>query len=57
MSEISLLPKITDDLSWDSLCAGRLCDYGIDRAGAIASPPFDINKDGLQLVSVILGYL
>ena len=33
----------------------RLWEF--DRVGAIASPPFDINKDGLQFVSVMLGYL
>lgn len=31
--------------------------WEFDRVGAIASPPFDINKDGLQFVSVVLGYL
>jgi hypothetical protein len=33
----------------------RLWEF--DRVGAIASSPFDINKDGLQFVSTILGFL
>ncbi|KEF50882.1 uncharacterized protein A1O9_13063 [Exophiala aquamarina CBS 119918] len=33
----------------------RLWEF--DRVGAIASPPFDLNQDGLQFVSVVLGYL
>ncbi|KAH1744787.1 hypothetical protein KXW71_008254 [Aspergillus fumigatus] len=33
----------------------RLWEF--DRVGAIASSPFDINKDGLQFVSTMLGFL
>ena len=33
----------------------RLWEF--DRVGAIASSPFDINKDGLRFVSTMLGYL
>jgi len=31
--------------------------WQFDRVGAVASPPFDINKDSLQFVSIVLGYL
>jgi hypothetical protein len=33
----------------------RLWEF--DRLGGIASSPFDINKEGLQFVSTVLGYL
>jgi hypothetical protein len=33
----------------------RLWEF--DRAGGIASAPFDINKDGHRFVSIVLGYL
>ncbi len=31
--------------------------WEFDRLGVIASEQFDINKDGLQFVSMILGFL
>lgn len=31
--------------------------WEIDRLGGITSEQFDINKDGLQFVSTILGFL
>ena len=40
-----------------TLCGSIMRLWEFDRVGAIASPPFDINKDGLQFVSVVLGYL
>ncbi|KAK5212208.1 hypothetical protein LTR41_002450 [Exophiala xenobiotica] len=39
------------------LCGSIMRLWEFDRVGAIASPPFDINKDGLQFVWVVLGYL
>lgn len=40
-----------------TLCGSIMRLWEFDRAGGIASNPFDINKDGLQFVSVVLGYL
>jgi hypothetical protein len=40
-----------------TLCGSIMRLWEFDRVGAIASAPFDINKDGLQFVSVMLGYL
>jgi hypothetical protein len=40
-----------------TLCGSIMRLWEFDRVGAIASPPFDVNKDGLQFVSVMLGYL
>ncbi|KAL2803187.1 hypothetical protein BJX63DRAFT_437204 [Aspergillus granulosus] len=40
-----------------SLCSSIMRIWEFDRAGAIASSPFDINKDGQQFVLSILGFL
>ncbi|KAK3168273.1 hypothetical protein OEA41_004719 [Lepraria neglecta] len=40
-----------------TLCGSTMRLWQYDRIGAIASLPFDINKDGLQFVSAVLGYL
>lgn len=40
-----------------TLCGPNMRLWEFDRVGAIASSPFDINKDGLQFVSTILGFL
>ncbi|KAI9766362.1 MAG: hypothetical protein M1840_006626 [Geoglossum simile] len=40
-----------------TLCESIMRLWEFDRLGGIASPPFDINKEGLQFVSAILGYL
>jgi hypothetical protein len=40
-----------------TLCGPIMRLWEFDRVGAIASPPFDINKDALQFVSVMLGFL
>lgn len=40
-----------------TLCGSLMRVWAFDRLGAIASEQFDINKDGLQFVSTILGFL
>ncbi|KAI9761206.1 MAG: hypothetical protein M1840_002006 [Geoglossum simile] len=40
-----------------TLCGSIMQLWEFDRLGSIASSPFDINKEGLQFVSAILGYL
>ncbi|KAL2049868.1 hypothetical protein ABVK25_009852 [Lepraria finkii] len=40
-----------------TLCGSIMRLWEFDRVGGIASLPFDINKDGLQFVSAMLGYL
>lgn len=40
-----------------TLCGSTMRHWQFDRLGGIASSPFDVNKDGLQFVSAILGYL
>ena len=40
-----------------TLCGSIMRLWEFDRLGGIASSPFDINKEGLQFVSAILGYL
>ena len=40
-----------------TLCGSLMRLWAFDRLGAIVSAQFDINEDGLQFVSVILGYL
>ncbi|ELR04271.1 hypothetical protein GMDG_06671 [Pseudogymnoascus destructans 20631-21] len=40
-----------------TLCGSIMRLWEFDRLGGIASSPFDINQDGLQFVSVVLGYL
>ncbi|CAI0652176.1 unnamed protein product [Colletotrichum noveboracense] len=40
-----------------TLCGSLMRVWAFDRLGAIASEQFDINKDGLQFVSMILGFL
>ncbi|KAI9036229.1 uncharacterized protein KD926_002197 [Aspergillus affinis] len=40
-----------------TLCGPNMRLWEFDRVGAIASSPFDINKDGLRFVSVMLGFL
>ncbi|KAF4211370.1 hypothetical protein CNMCM5878_002704 [Aspergillus fumigatiaffinis] len=40
-----------------TLCGPNMRLWEFDRVGAIASAPFDINKDGLQFVSAMLGFL
>ncbi|KAH0562855.1 hypothetical protein GP486_002528 [Trichoglossum hirsutum] len=40
-----------------TLCGPIMRLWEFDRLGGIASPPFDINKEGLQFVSAVLGYL
>ncbi|KAM7218492.1 hypothetical protein V8F06_006096 [Rhypophila decipiens] len=39
------------------LCGSLMRIWMFDRLGGIASEQFDINKDGLQFVSIILGFL
>jgi hypothetical protein len=40
-----------------TLCGSRMRLWNFDRLGAIASSPFDINEEGLQFVSAVLGFL
>lgn len=40
-----------------TLCGTTMRLWEFDRLGGIASSPFDINKEGLQFISVTLGYL
>ena len=40
-----------------TLCGSMMRLWEFDRSGGVASLPFNINKDGLQFVSVVLGYL
>ncbi|KAF2624368.1 hypothetical protein BU25DRAFT_433594 [Macroventuria anomochaeta] len=40
-----------------TLCGSLMRLWSFDRLGAIASEQFDINKDGLQFVSAVLGFL
>lgn len=40
-----------------TLCGSLMRVWGFDRLGGIASEQFDINKDGLQFVSTVLGFL
>ncbi|OTB13531.1 hypothetical protein K445DRAFT_320070 [Daldinia sp. EC12] len=40
-----------------TLCESLMRVWEFDRLGGIASAQFDINKDGLQFVSTILGFL
>ncbi|EGR46861.1 uncharacterized protein TRIREDRAFT_122898 [Trichoderma reesei QM6a] len=40
-----------------TLCGSLMRIWNFDRLGGIASEKFDINKDGLQFVSTILGFL
>jgi Fungal protein kinase len=40
-----------------TLCGSIMRLWEFDRLGGIASSPFDINKEGLQFVSTVLGYL
>ncbi|KAI1760953.1 hypothetical protein GGR53DRAFT_507328, partial [Hypoxylon sp. FL1150] len=40
-----------------TLCGPLMRVWEFDRLGGIASTQFDINKDGLQFVSIILGFL
>ncbi|KAK0369743.1 serine threonine-protein kinase sgk2 [Colletotrichum limetticola] len=40
-----------------TLCGPLMRVWGFDRLGAIASEQFDINKDGLQFVFIVLGFL
>ncbi|KAH1971687.1 hypothetical protein KXV98_005361 [Aspergillus fumigatus] len=40
-----------------TLCGPNMQLWEFDRVGAIASSPFDINKNGLQFVSTMLGFL
>lgn len=40
-----------------TLCGSRMRLFQFDRLGGIASVPFDIHKDALQFVSVVLGFL
>jgi hypothetical protein len=40
-----------------TLCGSIMRLWEFDRLGGIASPAFDINKEGLQFVSAVLGYL
>jgi hypothetical protein len=40
-----------------TICGSVMRLWEFDRVGGIASPPFDINKDGQQFVSVMLGFL
>ncbi|KAL5431791.1 hypothetical protein PMIN06_012195 [Paraphaeosphaeria minitans] len=40
-----------------TLCGSRMRLWEFDRLGGIASESFDINEDGLQFVSAILGFL
>ncbi|KAF2844618.1 hypothetical protein T440DRAFT_523364 [Plenodomus tracheiphilus IPT5] len=40
-----------------TLCGSRMRLWVFDRLGGIASSPFDVNEDGLQFVSAVLGFL
>lgn len=40
-----------------TLCGSTMRLWEFDRLGGIASPPFNINTEGLQFISAILGYL
>jgi hypothetical protein len=40
-----------------TLCGSTMRLWQFDRVGDIASSLFDINKDGLQFASAVLGYL
>ncbi|OBT93131.1 hypothetical protein VE01_09248 [Pseudogymnoascus verrucosus] len=40
-----------------TLCGSVMRLWEFDRLGGIASSPFDVNQDGLQFVSAVLGYL
>lgn len=40
-----------------TICGSSMRVWLFDRLGGIASEPFDINKDGLRFVFVILGFL
>ncbi|KAF7586260.1 hypothetical protein BBP40_009186 [Aspergillus hancockii] len=40
-----------------AFCGPNMRLWEFDRVGAIASSPFNINKDGLQFVSAMLGFL
>ncbi|KAF1346338.1 hypothetical protein EJ07DRAFT_169927 [Lizonia empirigonia] len=40
-----------------TLCGSRMRLWNFDRLGGIASSPFDINEEGLQFVSAVLGFL
>jgi hypothetical protein len=40
-----------------TLCGPNMRLWEFDRVGAMASTSFDVNKDGLQFVSTILGFL
>jgi len=40
-----------------TLCGSRMRLWNFDRLGGIASSQFDINEDGLQFVSAVLGFL
>ena len=40
-----------------TLCGSIMRLWEYDRVGGIASSPFDINKDGLQFTSAMLGFL
>ena len=40
-----------------TLCGSIMRLWEFDRLGGIASSAFDINKDGLQFVLAVLGYL
>ncbi|KAK1843023.1 hypothetical protein CCHR01_14328 [Colletotrichum chrysophilum] len=40
-----------------TLCGSLMRIWAFDRLGAIASKPFDINRDGLQFVITMLGFL
>ncbi|KAK3353872.1 serine/threonine-protein kinase Sgk2 [Lasiosphaeria hispida] len=40
-----------------TICGSLMRIWAFDRLGGIASEQFDINKDGLQFVSTVLGFL
>lgn len=40
-----------------TLCGSIMRLWEFDRVGAIASSPFNVNEDGRQFVSVMLGFL
>ncbi|KAH6628305.1 hypothetical protein F5144DRAFT_303988 [Chaetomium tenue] len=40
-----------------TLCGSLMRVWGFDRLGGIASEQFDINKNGLQFISTVLGFL
>ncbi|KAL5406572.1 hypothetical protein PMIN04_012011 [Paraphaeosphaeria minitans] len=40
-----------------TICGSRMRLWEFDRLGGIASESFDINEDGLQFVSAVLGFL